>query len=214
MTEAGSGPERAGLGVYAVVLAAGGASRFGGDKLMTLLRGRPLAAHVAACVAEAIGAGTLAGGVAVVPPRDTALAWQFDPAGLRPVENPVAHTGLASSIQAGLAALEKAPLAPPAGAALVLLADQPLVRPDVIRTLVGEWRRTGASARPRYRVTPDTPGHPVLVDRSAWRLAARLEGDTGLGALLQGKAITVVDVAGANPDVDAPEDLRQLEELR
>lgn len=207
-------PDRAALGVYALVLAAGGGSRFGGDKLMTPLHGRPLAAYAATAVAEAIGGGVLAGGVAVVPPSDTALAWQFDPAGLQPVENPAAHTGLASSLRAGFAALEEPRLDPAPGAALVILADQPLVRPEVIAALVAEWRRSGSSARPRYRDTPDTPGHPVLVDRSLWRLAGRLNGDTGLAALLRGHPMVLLDVPGANPDVDTPEDLRQLEDIR
>lgn len=203
-----------GPSTYAVVLAAGAGTRFGGAKLLATLRGRPLAAHVAAALAQAEASGSLAGGVAVIPSGDTGLAWHFDTAGLRLVENPRAGEGIATSLQLGLAAL--APLdRPPAGAALIVLADQPLLRPEVIARLVAEWRRTGRTVRPRYRVQPDQPGHPVLLDRADWALADRLTGDRGLGALLAAGAIRAaeLDLPGVNPDVDTPEDLTRLEDV-
>ncbi|HSB55155.1 MAG TPA: nucleotidyltransferase family protein [Gemmatimonadales bacterium] len=198
--------------MYALLLAAGESHRFGENKLLAPLHGRPLIAHTAAAVAEAITGGILAGGVAVVPSGATELAWPLDTAGLTLVENPDPAAGLARSLRLGLAAVEAA--CPTAGAALVLLADQPGVRIDVIARLVAAWRAEGRSVRPRYLETPDQPGHPVLVDRSLWPLVRELEGDTGLGPALAARpdAVTVVEVGGRNPDVDTPEDLRQLEE--
>jgi CTP:molybdopterin cytidylyltransferase MocA len=54
----------------------------------------------------------------------------------------------------------------------------------------------------------------VLLDRALWPLARDLTGDRGLGELLGSRpeAVSLVDVPGANPDVDTPADLRQLEE--
>jgi len=195
---------------YAVVLAAGSGSRFGGGKLVAPFRGKPLVTHAALAVAEAIGRGLLAGGVAVLPERDAQLAWHLDLAGLRPIENPEAGTGLASSLRCGLAAIEDLP---DAGAALIVLADQPFLRVEVIEALVAAWRKQGRSARPRYAARPDAPGHPVLLDRGLWHLARELTGDHGLGALLASRpeAMTTVDVSGANPDVDTRGDLSQLE---
>ncbi len=199
---------------YAVVLAAGAGSRFGGDKLLAPYGGKPLAAHAATSVAEAILGGVLAGGVAVVPPRSTALVWALEPAGLRIIENPEASAGLATSLRRGLAAL--ADVEPPAGAALIVLADQPLLASRTIAALVRRWRETGQSVRPRYASHPGEPGHPVLLDRSCWALAEALEGDTGLGAVLRARpdCITTIDVPGANPDVDTPDDLHSLEDSR
>jgi molybdenum cofactor cytidylyltransferase len=198
--------------VYALLLAAGQSRRFGADKLLAPLHGRPLIAHTAAAIAQAIAGGILAGGVAVVPPRATELTRRLDTAGLNLVENPDPAAGLARSLQLGLAALETAH--PEAGAALVLLADQPGVRVDVIARLVETWRAEGRSARPRYRDAPDQPGNPVLVDRSLWPLARDLKGDAGFGPALAARpeAVAGVEVAGRNPDVDTPEDLRRLEE--
>ncbi len=196
---------------YAVVLAAGAGTRFGGAKLLASLRGRPLVAHVAAALAQALTGGSLAGGVAVIPAGDTGLAWHFDTAGLRVVENRQASEGVATSLRLGLAAL--APLdGPSAGAALIVLADQPLLRPEVIARLVAEWRRTGRTVRPRYLAEPDTPGHPVLLDRADWHLTERLTGDRGLGALLAAGVVRAaeLDLPGHNPDVDTPGDLTRL----
>lgn len=199
---------------YAVVLAAGAGSRFGGDKLLAPYGGRPLIASAAATVADAILAGVLAGGVAVVPPRSAALVWALEVAGLRIVENPGHAAGLATSLRAGLAALTD--VEPPAGAALIVLADQPLLTTVTIAALVKRWREMGLSARPRYAMSPGEPGHPVLLDRSCWALAQELEGDTGLGPVFRARpdCISTVDVPGANPDVDTPDDLHSLEDSR
>ena len=201
---------------YAVVLAAGAGSRSGGDKLLAPLHGRPLVAHAAAAVAEAIAAGILAGGIAVVPPEATALAWQLDLAGLRLIENREASIGIASSLRTGLAALEMASISPRAGAAVVVLADQPLLRAEVIARLVASWRASGRTVRPRYALTPEEPGHPVLLDRAIWSLASGLTADRGFGRLLAARPdlLDLIDVPGANPDVDTPADLTQLENCR
>ncbi|MDH4335615.1 MAG: NTP transferase domain-containing protein [Chloroflexota bacterium] len=199
---------------YAVVLAAGAGARFGGDKLLASLHGRPLVAHAAAAVVEAIAAGTLAGGVAVAPPGMTALARHLEAAGLRLIENTDPSLGIASSLRTGLVCLEQASLRPPAGAAVIVLADQPLLRADVIARLVAAWRTSGRNVRPRYALAPEVPGHPLLVDRAHWPLSSGLAGDEGLGRLLAARPglLDLIDVPGANPDVDTLADLTQLEQ--
>ena len=199
---------------YAVVLAAGAGSRFGGDKLLAPFRGRPLIAHVAATIAQAILAGELAGGVAIVPPRASALIWALETAGLRLIENRDTTSGLATSLRLGLAALDE--VLPRAESALVVLADQPLLSVETIALLVAAWRRNRLSVRPRYARELDIPGHPVLLDRAVWPMTEGLTGDTGLGPLFRHhpESISIIDVPGANPDVDRPADLQSLEESR
>ena len=195
---------------HALYLAAGASRRFGGDKLRQPLAERPLAAHAASVIAEAIALGTLAGGVLVVPSEATAIELQLDSLGMDLVASPDPARGFSASLRLGLGALEKTG----AGAALVALADQPLLRLDVIDSLVRHWRGTGRSVRPRYSDAPGIPGHPVLLDRSVWRLVEHVEGDIGLGSILkhQRQLIEEIGVRGDNPDVDSPEDLRRLEE--
>jgi molybdenum cofactor cytidylyltransferase len=195
---------------HALYLAAGASRRFGGDKLRQLLAGRPLVVHAASVIAEAITRGTLAGGVVVVASEVTATDLQLDSLGMDIVTNPDPARGLSTSLRLGLAALNRTR----AGAALITLADQPLLRLEVIEKLLHHWRATGRSVRPRYSDAPGIPGHPVLLDRAAWPLADGVEGNIGLGGVLRHHRdlIGELEVPGDNPDIDSPEDLRRLEE--
>lgn len=130
--------------------------------------------------------------------------------GFEVVTNDDPEAGLSRSLQVGLGALE------PTGidAVLVLLADQPRTRSDVLRAVVAEWRRTGARiVVPRYRAAGGAPGNPVLLARAVWRLAEALKGDTGMSGITRRRPALVahVDVEGANPDVDRREDLAALQ---
>ena len=191
------------------MLGAGRGRRFGGSKLTAPLRGRPLAAHVLDTVTQARGAGLVTEAAIVVAAEDAELVAVAATAGVLSVVNESPERGLSSSLRCGMAVLGSA-----AGAALILLADQPLVRLDVIAALVAAWREgRGTAIRPRYAEAPGEPGHPVLLDRSVWAMAGRLEGDAGLGSLLRPGAagVTLIDVAGRNPDVDTPADLDTLQ---
>ncbi|HET6577871.1 MAG TPA: NTP transferase domain-containing protein [Gemmatimonadales bacterium] len=193
----------------AVILAAGGGRRFGGRKLLAPLHGRPLVAYVLELVRRACDVGLVTGGHLVMAGGDAALAELARAAGVRTVANDAPDRGLSSSLRLGLAALGA-----DAGAAILLLADQPLVRLDVLAELIGAWReRRGVLIRPRYADAPGEPGHPVLADRSVWPLAERLEGDAGLAAVISphSPGAAFIDVAGRNPDVDTPADLHTLE---
>lgn len=193
----------------ALVLAAGRGRRFGGAKLLAPLHGRPLVAHVLELVRRARDVGLVTDSRLVLANGDAAVAELARAAGVETVANDAPDRGLSSSLRLGLAALEAN-----AGAAILLLADQPLVRLDVLAALVDAWRgRRGVLIRPRYADAPDEPGHPVLADRSVWPLAERLEGDAGFGAVFfpDSPGAAFIDAAGRNPDVDTPADLHTLE---
>ena len=210
-----AGPGATGDACWAVLLAAGEARRFGGRKLLEPLRGRALLAHALAAIDLARMEGTLAGGLAVIPAGDAELRELVERMDLLIVENDEPAAGLSRSLRSGLAALEREDLAPRPGAAVILLGDQPLVRASVIAALVAARRtKGGACIRPRYAAAPEQPGHPVLLDRVLWQqLAGDLEGDVGLGPVLarHPEWVSLVDVTGANPDVDARADLEALE---
>jgi molybdenum cofactor cytidylyltransferase len=209
----GAGP----LTVGPLVLAAGKGLRFGGGKLLASYRGRPLLSHVLDVVRAACERGILKGGCAIIPAEDQGSRALVEKAGIEPVLNDAPGQGLSRSLQLGLAALERRKAGEPyAGGALVFLADQPLVRLGVVEELVAAWRAGDAGIfRPRYAARPDTPGHPVLLNRSVWHLAQQLDGDHGFAGLADQGSVRVVtlDVPGDNPDIDTPADLQALEEL-
>ena len=196
-----------------LILAAGSGSRFGGGKMRARLDGRPLSAHVLdAARAAGLGRLVLVLGRDAAAVRDAISA--ADPAalaGLLVAVNPAPERGLATSLRLGLAAATAGPA--PAGI-LVLLGDQPRVRPDVIAALLDasvSARSDTLAVVPEY--ADDGAQNPVLLLPAAWILVAELDGDRGLGALLAARPELVVrvPVAGANPDVDTLADLANLE---
>ena len=190
--------------VLAVVLAAGMGQRFGSTKMIATLAGRPVLQHVLDAAAEA----GLADVVVVLGDEAAAIrlgvAWRTE----RIEVNPRPMDGLSSSLRIGLdAAAEDRTV----DAVLVLLGDQPSVRPAVIAAVLAA-AETAPEPIVRARYADDGAPNPVLVRRGAWSLAAGLSGDRGLGPLLVQRSDLVAEVAvpGDNPDVDRPEDLARV----
>ncbi|HET7678282.1 MAG TPA: NTP transferase domain-containing protein [Candidatus Limnocylindrales bacterium] len=187
----------------AVVLAAGAGQRFGGSKLAAPLEGKPLLQHVLDALVEA----GLARVVVVLgwdPAVEAAVRWR----GERRVTNRRPADGLSGSLRLGLAQVAGQP---DVHAALIVLADQPRLRPEVIRALLNAPTPRGTLAVvPRY--AGGGGRNPVLLLRAGFALAHQAHGDAGLGALLAARPEMVheVVVEGDNPDVDTAEDLAAL----
>ncbi len=201
---------------YGLILAAGRGTRFGGEKLLAPALGRPLIAWVFDAVGAAHRSGGLDGVVVVVPRPHHALAMLARARGFGVVHS-AEDAPLGSSLAAGFAELERQhPGA--TGAAVVILGDQPAIRPEAISCLIERWQRDSAPAlRARYGEAPEIPGHPVLIDRSLWPIAAEATGDRGLASALaaRGLEFVPVDVPGQNPDIDTEQDLEAwLNEVR
>ena len=185
--------------VAAIVLAAGAGSRFGGGKLLASVDGRPLLQHTLDRLADA-GIDD----VVVVLGHDAAaieqaIEWRTE----RRVVNPEPERGLSSSLAIGRAAVGEG-----SGAVLIALGDQPTLRADVIRSLVG-----APDDPDRPVVVPayaeDRGRNPVLVRSAGFALLDEASGDRGLGPILAAhpERVQEVAVAGSNPDVDTPADL-------
>ena len=187
--------------IAGLLLAAGRSRRFGGDKLLAPLRGRPVLSWSASALASAVDVLYV-----VLPAGDEARRAALAPLTPYVVEHARRDEGLGSSIGAGVAAL-------PTGveAVVVMLADQPLVSRAVIGRLLDRWREGGAAAvAPRYR---DGQGHPVLFGRSTFDALRALSGDRGARAVLEalGEALAFVEVDEPMPiDVDTPAALLAL----
>lgn len=200
--------------LWAVVLAAGSGTRFGSNKLVATLRGRPLVLQTLEHLTSARRSGLLAGVVTVIAAGDEAVAHAIAQSGSVVVENPDPASGIGRSLQLGIGRLDRPPVEPMAEAAVIVLADQPMVRQEVLTALRDAWLSGADIVRPVYREDPGTPGHPVLLDRSRWYLVDDIQGDRGLGPALSSNTdwVTTVMVEGYNPDIDTPADLAVLEE--
>jgi len=195
------------LGV--IVLAAGRGARFGGPKQLAVLEGRPLISHVLAAVAAARPRLALVDDVVVVLGHHGAEVERVVRAepNVRTVRNPDPSRGLASSLRVGLGAMR-----PAVDGALMVLADQPRLSPATIEAVADGWAAAGDALVVVPRYAADGGRNPALIDRRAWPLAETLRGDRGMSALLEAdpSLALVVDVPGANPDVDTPADLAAL----
>jgi len=201
--------------LWAVVLAAGSGRRFGSNKLVATLRGRPLVLQTLEHLTAARRSGLLAGIVTVTAAGDDAVAHTIAQSGSVVVENPNPTSGMGRSLQLGIRRLDDPPVEPKAEAAVIVLADQPMVREEVLAALRNAWLGGAGIVRPVYRGDPDTPGHPVLIDRSRWQLVEDVQGDRGLGPALESHTdwVMTVMVEGSNPDIDTPADLAVLEDI-
>ncbi len=190
--------------IVAIVLAAGAGSRFGGAKLLASLDGRPVLQHVLDAVHDA-GLDDI---IVVVGDDADAMDAAIDWRGARRVRNPDPMRGLSSSVRSGIEALGSN-----AGAALIVLGDQPRVSATVIQQL-----RVAAASSDRPIVVPVYPDdrgrNPVLLARPAFGLVTDASGDRGLGPVITAHPELVREVAvdGTNPDVDTRDDLVALVE--
>ena len=194
-------------GVSAILLAAGAGSRFGGGKLLAKLNDMPLVEHVLV----ALEASPVDKIVVVVGADAKRLREVCEPYGFRIVENPEWTRGQSTSVRAGLRAL-----GPEARAAVVLLADQPLVGADAVKRLVEAFEGGAKVAVAAYG---GEPRNPVLFSREVWPLLeAELSGDEGARPFLRRHQDLVTrvpcDEVGDPVDVDTAEDLRRLGEMR
>jgi len=186
----------------AVLLAAGGGTRFAGGvhKLRAPLLGRPVLAHaLEALVASGLDAVVVAGAVDVrdlVPPSVPVL------------DNPAWATGQATSVQAGIAEARRRGL----DAVVVGLGDQPFVT-------AAAWRAVAGAGGPLAVATWDgRRGHPVRLGEEVWDLLPTAGDEVGR-AVMRGRPELVVEVpcalgpdGRAEPalaDIDTVEDLRR-----
>jgi CTP:molybdopterin cytidylyltransferase MocA len=194
-------------GVSAILLAAGAGSRFGGGKLLAKLNDMPLAEHSLL----ALEVSPVDETIVVVGADAERLREVCEPYGVRVVENPDWAEGMSTSVRAGLRSLGSE-----VRAAVILLADQPLVGAGVVGRLVEAFERGAKVAVATYG---GEPRNPVLFSREVWPpLEAQLSGDEGARAFLRRhpELVTRVrcDEIGDPADVDTAEDLRRLRKMR
>lgn len=185
----------------AVLLAAGGGTRFGtaGHKLLAPLRDRPVVAWALQAAVDAhLDAVVMVTGA--VPLDDVVTAAGIE--GVVLVHNARWRDGQAGSLRAGIGWCDDCGFE----AAVVGLGDQPLVGPAAWRAVAAARHAPVVSATFGGRRRP-----PVRLARAVWPLLPR-RGDDGARVLMARRPDLVGEVAcqGDPVDVDTPEDLRRV----
>jgi molybdenum cofactor cytidylyltransferase len=186
--------------IAAVILAAGQSSRMGCNKLVLEIDGKPMLRHVAeaAIASRACRVVAVLGKLEIVAPA-------LDGLDIALVENPDFHTGMSSSIRAGIAALPDT-----IAGALILLGDMPAISPPVIDRVIA---RFGAADAPAICVATydGRRGHPVIFARHYFPELLKLESDVGARSILAEHADRVYEIESDDDspliDLDTPEAL-------
>jgi molybdenum cofactor cytidylyltransferase len=187
--------------IAGLLLAAGGARRFGSQKLVATVDGVPLVRRAHDTLAEVVDSVFV-----VVGAEAPAVTHALESTDATIIVNPDWADGLSTSIRRGIGAV---PL--DAEAVIVALGDEPEVDARIAVELIAMWKNSGRPiVAARYE---GVQSHPVLFDRSVFPELSVLEGDVGAKSVIYRSAerVAFVDVASARPiDVDVPADLRRL----
>jgi molybdenum cofactor cytidylyltransferase len=193
--------------IAGLVLAAGESSRMGRDKALLTYRGRTFLETVIIKLREA----GLERVMVVLGHHAEAIQRAVNLPATEVVINRNYLQGQSSSLQAGLAALERHGTA--IDAVVLCLVDHPAFEPATVSALITEFNRSPAAAIiPTYQ---SRRGHPVLIARSLFGPLLALGPDQGANRIIrdwrdQTRTLVVPD-PGILVDVDDPQSYRALE---
>ena len=188
--------------VAAIILAAGGSSRFGKPKQLAIFQGQSLvrravsAALAAHCVPVVVVAGAKVETIAAELSATSAIV----------IENKIWREGPGSSVRAGMAEIRRTEVE-----AVVLLAcDQPFVSTSKIEALIA---LAGTSSKPIVASAyADTFGIPALFTARYFAELSNLAVDRGAKELIisERKNVALLDFPEGAIDIDTPADYENL----
>ncbi len=185
----------------ALVLAAGGSTRCGGDKLLRPFHGRPLLSWTL----SRLDSHPLIGQIVLVVGHRAEEVAALAPSGCEVVVNPNWAEGLSSSLKVGVQALPEG-----CAGALVVLGDTPFFHEETVTDLLPP-HLADEIVVPVYE---GEQGHPKYFPRWFLPELLHLEGDRGAKALLEGQELVLLetDDSGILLDFDEPEHFRVVPE--
>lgn len=189
--------------IAAVVLAAGGASRFGSAKQLAELEGVPLLEHAIRAV-EAVPA--IERIVVVLGARAQEIRAGVDFGSAKVVVCADWDTGQAASLRCGIAAVRS-----DAEAVVLTLGDMPRITPEVIARFAELAAEHGPVTRARG-MFDGAPGHPVALGSAYFDDIASLEGDVGAREVLKRIGAYPIECGHlcSGIDIDTPQALEDL----
>jgi CTP:molybdopterin cytidylyltransferase MocA len=208
--------------IAGILLAAGDGTRLGQPKATVELDGGTLAERGVRLLREG-GADPVLVVTGAVP---------VEIPGARTVHNPDWPSGMGSSLAVALRALDAADggtheaasvvthevdavvmdEVDAVAAAVIALADQPLIGPEAVRRLIAAY---GSGSTVAVAAYDGKPRNPVLIARAHWpEVLEMATGDTGARPFLRARRdlVTLVECGdtGSPDDIDTPEDLARV----
>jgi len=186
--------------IAGLVLAAGGARRFGSPKQLAELDGVPLLQYA---IDAMLAVAALDRVVVVLGSTAEEIGAAVRFASAEPVVCPDWSDGMAASLRCGVAELSDADWV------VVTLGDMPGVTPEAIEAVMAACDSSVDAVRAEYG---GNGGHPVALSRAVLDRVASLHGDVGARDLLRDARVRPVEALHlARPDdVDTPEELEAI----
>ena len=192
-------------GVTAVILAAGGSSRYGECKQLVEINGSSLVRLAVVKLSPLFSHDRIN---VVVGANSKAVAQAVGDLRVNIVHNEYWHQGLASSLMAGLNSVE-----PDCRAVMITLCDQALVTGDHLRRLLDLW--LACPSEITASAYAGTVGTPAVIPAEFYPQVLVLEGDAGAKSILKKNAgrVRTLPIPEAEFDLDVPADLEKLRSL-
>jgi CTP:molybdopterin cytidylyltransferase MocA len=185
-----------------VLLAAGEGRRYGGIKQLVEIEGQPMVRRAARAALEH-GVSV----IVVTGAHAEQVEAVLDDLPLQIIRHAGWQDGMGSSLAAGIRGVDAS--LPQTSAALLCLADQPLLAPALIQQMF--QRHTEAPERLLVTEQDGVSGPPVLFPRDCFAALTVLSGARGAHALIEREAARVERFAStSNMDIDTPQDLQLL----
>ncbi|MFB6471073.1 MAG: NTP transferase domain-containing protein [Vulcanisaeta sp. AZ3] len=180
--------------VGAIVLAAGEGSRFGGNKLLSVVNGEPVIIRVLKAL-EGLERVVVVG----------AYAEELMPylRGEVVIYNPHYREGMSTSIRLGLRFFLDY------DAVLIVLSDMPLITKDTVTRILSTYHDGCSAVIPTHN---GLRGNPVLIHKTLYGELMRVRGDVGAREILRGRSDVCLVECGPEVliDIDTPNDLINL----
>jgi molybdenum cofactor cytidylyltransferase len=196
-------PDRS-LTIGAVVLAAGSSRRFGDeDKLLADIAGQPMVARV---VGQLLAAGLR--DIVVVTAPGSAVAATLQRFPIRSVPNPVAATGIGSSIACGVSAMPAV-----VDGIMIVPGDMPALDASLICRLVDSFAMHGATSIVYPCTKAGEQRNPVVWPATCRAHLEGLSGELGGKPLLRSSPAPIQTISVPDTfvsDIDTPADLLEF----
>lgn len=177
-----------------VLLAAGASTRFGSDKRLHLIDGKPMILRTA----EQYGK-VFSNLFVVVKDSDEEVSLILRPLHPTMIVAKNAHQGMGVSLAAGVESASEYPCI------FIALADMPYIETTTLQRLY-EILVPNGIVRPLYK---GTPGHPVGFTREYYPALTQLQGDAGARDVIRNNPRALIQLwvndAGVVRDVDQPQ---------
>lgn len=184
------------------LLASGSGFRFGANKLLRSLKGKPVTEYIMDAIPAPMRYNAC---VITCWPEVAALASEK---GFRVLENPNHAEGISAGIRLATKYFSDAE------GIMFSVCDQPLLKSSTIMKLCQIWLENPSSI---CRVSSGGhPGNPCIIPCKYYPELLRLSGDCGGGAIIRSHPEDVITVEVSDEelwDCDTPEILKHMEEL-